>query len=77
METGPARITPYKNGPYLVRGSFLVTDQDGNPIEPRRSVIALCRCGRSRSRPFCDGTHKLIDFKAEGGEERQLNWPNG
>lgn len=71
------RITPYKNGPYLVRGDFVITDQDGNAIKPRTGVVALCRCGKSQTRPFCDGTHKLIGFKAAGGEERQLSLPPG
>jgi CDGSH-type Zn-finger protein len=67
-----ATITPYRDGPYIVRGNFQLTDQDGNPIDARRRTIALCRCGRSRLRPFCDGTHKLIGFRAPGGEESPL-----
>ncbi|HKG36537.1 MAG TPA: CDGSH iron-sulfur domain-containing protein [Solirubrobacterales bacterium] len=59
-----ASITPYPNGPYLVRGDFELTDREGQPIEVRRGTIALCRCGRSRTRPFCDGTHKLTGFRA-------------
>ena len=62
-------ITPYRNGPYLVRGEFKLLDQDGAEIEARRRTVALCRCGRSRTRPFCDGTHKAIGFKAEGMAE--------
>lgn len=65
------RITPYRNGPYLLRGDFVITDQDGNEIEPGRKVVALCRCGHSRIRPFCDGTHKAIKFKAGSGREPQ------
>ena len=64
-----ARITPYKDGPLLVRGSFELTDQDGNPIPTNRKTIALCRCGRSRLKPFCDGTHNATRFKAESGPE--------
>jgi CDGSH-type Zn-finger protein len=64
-----AIITPYCDGPYIVRGNFRITDQDGNPIEPGRKTIALCRCGKSQIRPFCDGTHKLIGFQAPGGAE--------
>ena len=60
-----ARITPYKNGPLLVRGPFELVDQDGNTIEVRRKVVALCRCGKSRMKPFCDGTHKATRFRAE------------
>ena len=62
-----ARITPYKDGPLLVRGPFELVDQDGNTIEVRRKTIALCRCGRSRIKPFCDGTHKATRFRAESG----------
>jgi CDGSH-type Zn-finger protein len=67
-------ITPYRDGPLLVRGPFTLQDQDGNPIEIGRRTVALCRCGKSRMRPFCDGTHKLVKFRApstaEAGRER-------
>jgi len=62
-----AKITPYRNGPYLIRGPFTLVDQDGEEIEVRRRTVALCRCGRSQTRPFCDGTHKAIGFEAESG----------
>jgi CDGSH-type Zn-finger protein len=65
-----ARVTPYRDGPYLVRGAFELVDQDGEPIATRRSTVALCRCGRSQSRPFCDGTHKLTGFQADSRAER-------
>ena len=64
------RITPYRDGPYIIRGEFTITDQDGKEIDPHRDTIALCRCGRSQIRPFCDGTHKAIGFRAAGGSER-------
>ena len=63
------RITPYKDGPLLIRGPFELVDQDGNEIDVRRKTIALCRCGKSKIRPFCDGTHNAIRFQAEGGAE--------
>ncbi|MDX6625052.1 MAG: hypothetical protein QOE56_41 [Solirubrobacterales bacterium] len=63
--TEETRITPYRNGPYLVRGPFVLVDQDGQEIESKRAVVALCRCGKSQIRPFCDGTHKTIGFRAE------------
>ena len=62
-------ITPYRDGPLLVRGAFELLDQDGNTIEPGRETVALCRCGKSRLRPFCDGTHRLVRFKAPSGAE--------
>jgi CDGSH-type Zn-finger protein len=67
MAKTPTKITPYRNGPYLIRGPFTMVDQEGNEIEVRRRVVALCRCGRSQTRPFCDGTHKAIGFRAESG----------
>ena len=65
------RITPYPDGPYLIRGEFELIDVDGQVIETRRQTIALCRCGASRTKPFCDGTHKRIAFRAPGTAERQ------
>jgi CDGSH-type Zn-finger protein len=72
-----ATITPYRNGPYLVRGEFTILDQDGNEISRRRETVALCRCGRSGSKPFCDGTHKAIRFEAgsEADPPRPLEPP--
>jgi CDGSH-type Zn-finger protein len=65
----PARITPYRDGPLLVRGPFTITDQDGNDIEVHQGTVALCRCGRSRRKPFCDGTHKAVGFRAESAPD--------
>lgn len=67
MGDSPTKITPYRNGPYLIRGPFVMVDQSGNEIEVKRRVVALCRCGRSKIRPFCDGTHKAIGFRADSG----------
>jgi CDGSH-type Zn-finger protein len=66
-------ITPYRDGPYLLRGPFALRDQDGAEIPNARRVVALCRCGKSRTRPFCDGTHRLVDFRAPSGPERPLD----
>lgn len=62
-----ATITPYPDGPLIVRGPFRITDEDGRPIESGRRTVALCRCGRSQLRPFCDGSHLTARFRAEGG----------
>jgi CDGSH-type Zn-finger protein len=65
-----ATITPYRDGPLLVRGPFKLLDQDGNEIDPGRDgTIALCRCGKSRLRPFCDGSHKIVRFRAPSAPE--------
>jgi CDGSH-type Zn-finger protein len=76
-EKRAATITPYRNGPYLLRGEFTILDQDGNEIETTRETVALCRCGRSRTKPFCDGTHKAIRFNAdsEADEQRPMTPP--
>jgi CDGSH-type Zn-finger protein len=72
-------ITPYRDGPLLVRGPFRLQDQDGNEIEAGRETVALCRCGKSRIRPFCDGTHQLVRFRAPSGREegREAGAENG
>ena len=62
-------ITPYRDGPLLVRGPFRLLDQQGREIDAGRETVALCRCGKSRLRPFCDGTHKLVRFKAPSAAE--------
>jgi CDGSH-type Zn-finger protein len=54
----PATITPYPDGPLIVRGHFQLTTPDGAVIDPHRRTVALCRCGRSAIKPFCDGSHK-------------------
>ena len=53
------------DGPYKVTGPVDLVDADGNrfPVEPGRS-IALCRCGRSREKPFCDRSHRESGFSA-------------
>jgi CDGSH-type Zn-finger protein len=66
-----ARITAYRDGPFLVRGPVELLDQDGNTIVTDRDTVALCRCGKSRLRPFCDGTHKLVRFQAPSGAEER------
>ena len=63
-------ITPYRDGPLLVRGPVRLQDMHGREISVERETIALCRCGKSRIRPFCDGSHKLVRFRAPTGAER-------
>jgi CDGSH-type Zn-finger protein len=63
-------ITPYRDGPLLVRGDFRMIDAAGLEIDPGRRTIALCRCGRSGRRPFCDGSQWAVGFRSPGGDER-------
>jgi len=64
-----------KNGPYIISGRIPLTDQiiivneDGIPVEwrtgkkyPTQEKCGLCRCGNSKNKPYCDGTHIKIDF---------------
>lgn len=70
-EEGPgATITPYRDGPLIVRGNFRLTDQDGAEIDSGRDTVALCRCGRSGIKPFCDGSHKRSGFSAPSAPSR-------
>jgi CDGSH-type Zn-finger protein len=72
-QPAPARgasITPYRDGPLIVRGDFRLVDQDGNEIDPGRETVALCRCGKSGIKPFCDGTHKRAGFSAPSAPSR-------
>ena len=54
------------NGSYKVTGPVTVVDAEGREFElPPGSAIALCRCGHSQNKPFCDSTHKQIGFEAD------------
>ena len=54
-----------QNGPYLVEDEDVtVLDWNGKPYEITRRPVALCRCGASTKKPFCDGTHSKIGFQA-------------
>jgi len=69
IDPAPVTITPYRDGPYIVRGSFKVLDDAGRELALGRRTVALCRCGKSRLRPLCDGTHRAIGFRAPGQAE--------
>jgi len=56
-------ISPQPDGPLYVRGQFRVVASDGTVIR-EATRVALCRCGQSSNKPFCDGTHETIGFKA-------------
>lgn len=56
-------ITIRKNGPYIVAGSVELKDAEGNTY-PAKESMALCRCGASTKKPFCDGTHSKMGFQA-------------
>ena len=65
------RIIALDNGPYLVKGPVLLLDAEGNEFGTERATVALCRCGSSATKPFCDGTHSKIGFRAAQRAVRQ------
>ncbi len=54
------------DGPALVEGPITILDADGNafPVDASKPMVALCRCGNSKNRPFCDGSHRATGFSA-------------
>jgi CDGSH-type Zn-finger protein len=58
--TGPVRVEVCPRGPLLVRGAEVVVDDDGVEHAVRRPVVAVCVCGRSARKPWCDATHRSI-----------------
>ncbi len=59
------KITCRPNGPYLVEGECELYDPTGGRVDVTgKKVIALCRCGGSVNKPFCDGTHSKLGFQA-------------
>ena len=57
-------IQPSDNGPLLVRGPVHLVDPEGNEFTIKARNIALCRCGASQNKPFCDGSHARIGFRS-------------
>jgi CDGSH-type Zn-finger protein len=62
----PLVIRCRENGPYVIQGAVKVVDHQGNEftIPPGKDNVALCRCGQSRNKPFCDGSHRQCAFVA-------------
>jgi CDGSH-type Zn-finger protein len=60
-ESMSVKITIRPNGPLVVDGDFTLVDAEGNEFQPRKK--ALCRCGGSTTKPYCDGTHSKIGFQ--------------
>jgi CDGSH-type Zn-finger protein len=62
----PTKITVKSNSSIRVEGDFELYDQDGNKFDlGGRTKISLCRCDHSKDKPFCDHTHKLINYQSE------------
>ena len=64
LKSAPLNITPAKDGPLMVEGPVEIRTTDGVAVN-RIENMALCRCGASKNKPYCDGSHAQIGFKAE------------
>lgn len=62
----PLTIRCRENGPLVIAGAIKIVDHLGNAfvIPPGKDTVALCRCGQSKNKPFCDGSHKTCSFVA-------------
>ena len=67
-------ITIRENGPYLVDGEFKLVDAAGNEVPLKKK--ALCRCGGSTTKPFCDGTHSKIGFQGANAAVQESEPPS-
>ena len=62
--TGPVTITCRANAMYVIKGPVTIRSEDGS-YETKRSKAALCRCGASGKKPFCDASHKTTGFEVD------------
>ncbi len=61
-----------ENGPYKIAGPVRVVDAEGREfVLPEGSAVALCRCGHSQTKPFCDASHKRVGFVADDVAARE------
>ncbi|WP_288380998.1 ferritin-like domain-containing protein [uncultured Massilia sp.] len=65
QRNGPLEVTPLRNGPLDLRGAAEVITGTGRTVD-RTMGVRLCRCGQSRDKPFCDGSHREVGFTAAG-----------
>jgi CDGSH-type Zn-finger protein len=61
-------VEPRPNGPLFVRGRVRIVDGEGALIR-EDTRVALCRCGASENKPFCDGSHRRIGFTTASAED--------
>jgi CDGSH-type Zn-finger protein len=55
-------VEPSPNGPLRIRGEIIVKKLDGTE-ERKINITSFCRCGASNNKPYCDGSHKTINFQ--------------
>ena len=64
----PTTIRIMRDGPIVVEGKFTITENGVRNLKPT-TMTSFCRCGSSRNMPFCDGTHRKIDFRDQSNED--------
>lgn len=68
------KVTVQRDGSYKVEGPVELVDADGTPIQTRPGkAVFLCRCGGSKNKPFCDGTHSRIGFAGAEAAVRKVS----
>ncbi|HRD51290.1 MAG TPA: CDGSH iron-sulfur domain-containing protein, partial [Flavobacteriales bacterium] len=65
VEQGEVQVNVSANGPLLLKGRVQITHSDGR-IESLDGATALCRCGASAKKPYCDGSHRRVGFIDKG-----------
>jgi len=63
VRNGPLALTPLKDGPLQARGPLEIVSGTGRTINKVNEAF-LCRCGASKNKPYCDGSHKAMGFTA-------------
>ena len=64
VRNGPLEITPFPNGPLGISGPVEICSGTGRTLN-RVTKTALCRCGNSKNKPFCDGSHRVVGFTTD------------
>lgn len=63
-DAAPVSVVACPDGPLLIRGDFELVGADGEELPRSRRTVALCRCGASALKPYCDGSHKFTGFRS-------------
>jgi CDGSH-type Zn-finger protein len=61
-------------GPYLVKSPVMLLDVEGHELRAERATVAMYRCGRSTNKPYCEGTHSKVGFRAAERTVREERW---
>lgn len=68
-------IKPMKDGPLVAQGIPNLKDSVGIDVKQEKSAFGLCRCGQSKNKPFCNGSHSAAGFSSDHGDAKVRNTP--